>query len=137
MSDDCLFCQMIDERIDSYTVFENEYAYAFLDINPVTEGHTLVIPKEHAETVMDISTDMVGPFFEAVQRVAAGIEAELEPAGINLLQSNGETAGQEIEHAHVHVVPRYEDDEVSIGFKPGKLNEEEASELEDRLKDVI
>lgn len=137
MSDDCLFCQMIDERIDSYTVFENEYAYAFLDINPVTEGHTLVIPKEHAETVMDISSDMIGPFFEAVQRVAAGIEAELEPAGINLLQSNGETAGQEIEHAHVHIVPRYEDDEVTIGFKPGDLDEEEASELEDRLTDVI
>lgn len=111
--------------------------FAFLDINPVTHGHTLVIPKEHAEKLTDISEDIVGPFFAAVQQVAAGVETAVDPDGINLFQSNGKTAGQEIAHAHMHIVPRYDDDDVELGFEPGNIDEEQASKLEDQLQDLI
>lgn len=136
MSDDCPFCQMIEGRLDSYTVYETANALAFLDINPSTKGHTLVVPKEHAEDLMAISTDTVGPFFEAVQHVADAIDTALDPAGINLIQANGKAAGQEIAHAHMHIVPRYDDDDVSIEYNPSELEESTGKDLEQRLREA-
>lgn len=137
MTDDCLFCQIVDGDIPSYTVYEDEDTLAFLDVNPVSRGHTLVIPKKHAEHVTGLDTATTSAVFETVQNVATAIEDTLGPDGINLLQNNGEAAGQEIDHVHVHIIPRYADDGFHFSFDSGDLPEADAEDLLDALQHRI
>ncbi len=108
--DDCIFCKIIGGEIPSFKVFEDEYVLAFLDIKPFTKGHTLIIPKQHAENVFDITEDSLQKVIVVGKKMAAKIKAVLGADGIRLSQSNGKVAGQEIMHFHLHVIPRYEND---------------------------
>lgn len=127
MPDDCVFCQIIDDKIDSHTVHETDKALAFLDLNPVSRGHTLVIPKTHAEDLTEMDEAYTDAVFNVAREIAAAMEGSLDPDGINLLQANGEAAGQEIKHAHVHVIPRYGDDGIDIDIQPGDLEDAEGT----------
>lgn len=137
MSDDCLFCKIIEGEIDSYRVFENDSAFAFLDANPATRGHTLVVPKEHAETLTDLSASSTGKLFESVREVAEAVEEAMEPAGFNLMQNNGKEANQEIGHAHVHIIPRYKDDNIDYEVENGSLDEQDPEKITDKIRENI
>lgn len=113
--DNCIFCKIIKGDIPSAKVYEDENVYAFLDISQVTKGHTLVIPKAHHENLFELHPETAGPFFESVQKVAKAIQAAFSPKGLNLLNNNGETAGQTVFHYHMHLIPRYGRDD---GFHP-------------------
>ncbi len=104
---DCLFCKIIDQQIPSLKIYEDETAYAFLDISPFEEGHTLVIPKYHAETLLDLPEDVFVKFSHAIQRVAKIVKERLQADGFNVLQSNGKCATQVVPHVHFHIVPRW------------------------------
>lgn len=104
---DCIFCKIIKGEIPSAKVYEDEHVYAFLDISQVTKGHTLVIPKIHKENVFDLTPEIAGPLFQAVPKIANAIKAEFQPEGLNLLNNNGEAAGQTVFHYHMHLLPRY------------------------------
>ncbi len=109
MSNSCIFCKIVEGKIPSEKVYEDEDFLAFSDANPQSEGHTLVIPKEHYEDIFDIPEDILGELMIRVKEVSEDIMAgELNPAGIRLQQSNGKSAGQEIFHFHVHVIPAYD-----------------------------
>jgi histidine triad (HIT) family protein len=107
---DCIFCKIIGGAARAEVVYETEFALAFLDIHPSSRGHTLVIPKFHAETIDRLPDDHVGPLFLAVKTVMGLLETSLKPAGLNAGWNHGWAAGQRVNHLHVHLIPRYAGD---------------------------
>ncbi len=104
---DCIFCKIINGEIPSAKVFENEHVYAFLDISQVTKGHTLVVPKVHKENIYELTPAIASKLFEVVPQIANSIKEQFQPVGLNLLNNNGEKAGQSVFHYHMHIIPRY------------------------------
>ncbi|WP_135822375.1 HIT family protein [Halostella litorea] len=115
---DCIFCQIGTGEGQVHRIYEDERTLAFLDVAPANPGHTLVIPTAHHETLTEMADSLVASVFQTVRRVADAIESAYDPDGVNIIQSNGAAAGQEVFHAHVHVVPRYADDEVTLHWTP-------------------
>jgi len=111
---DCIFCSIVAEESPAYRLYEDEQSRAFLDVDPATRGHTRVVPKSHHETTPDMSESLAGDVFRTVHRVAGALESVCPLQGYNVVQSNGVAAGQEVFHAHVHIIPRYEDDTVAL-----------------------
>jgi len=121
---DCIFCKIIAGDIPCFKLFEDESTLAFMDINPASEGHVLVIPKEHAENVYMVSDAAISATARTAKRVAAAIDKTLKPAGLNLVQANGPAAAQTVMHFHMHVLPRAENDELKLnwGLDPGDMD---------------
>lgn len=113
---DCIFCKIINGDIPSYRVYEDEDVYAFLDISQVTKGHTLVVPKKHVENIFEFDEELAANFFKKVPAIAQAVKNH-DPAirGLNILNNNGEFASQSVFHAHIHLIPRYEDEMID-GF---------------------
>lgn len=106
--DDNIFAKILRGEQPAFTVFENEHAFAFLDLMPQSDGHTLVLPKFPAVDLFDLAPDAARELIVAVQHVARGVKAAFEPDGIRLMQFNGTAAGQSVFHIHMHIVPCYE-----------------------------
>ncbi|WP_077211107.1 HIT family protein [Bacillus dakarensis] len=104
---DCIFCKIVNGEIPSAKVFENENVVAFLDISQVTKGHTLVIPKVHKENVFELTPEIAQQIFEVVPKIANALKTTYNPVGMNIVNNNGEKAGQTVFHYHVHLIPRY------------------------------
>ena len=134
MSEDCLFCRIARGELPSETVFEDERTFAFMDINPATDGHTLVIPKAHAEDIWGLSDDDGVAMWRTVRRVADAIREALNPAGMNLVQANREAGWQEVFHFHMHVVPRYAGDGLTKPWEPRPGDPETISDIAERLR---
>lgn len=118
--EECTFCAIARGEQEGHVVYEDEDTVAFLDINPVAPGHTLVIHRDHHATLTEMPPGNAGAMFETVRTVAAAIETALDPDGINAFHSSGAAAGQDVHHAHVHVIPRHEHD--AITFSPPRRN---------------
>jgi histidine triad (HIT) family protein len=103
----CLFCGIVAGKIPAKKVYEDEHAIGFLDINPRNPGHTLVIPKKHFETILDMPEKDAGRLFESVRKVSALVQAGTSSQGLSIGQSNGQAAGQVVRHVHFHVIPRF------------------------------
>ena len=103
---DCIFCRIIAGEMPSHKVMETGQVLAIMDIHPASEGHTLVIPKRHCESVYDIEAEDMQAVALAARRIAAAIRAELSPDGLTVTQANGVAAGQTVMHYHVHLIPR-------------------------------
>ncbi|MFX0104025.1 MAG: HIT family protein [Candidatus Hodarchaeota archaeon] len=108
---DCLFCKIINREIPSKIIFENDLNLAFLDISPISKGHTIVIPKNHYLNLEDIPDKELTELYKVVKSLAITIHQKLKIDGYNILQNNFEAAGQVIRHFHVHIIPRNLDDE--------------------------
>lgn len=106
MTDSCLFCQIVAGEVPGRIVYEDEAAIAFLDVNPLADGHTLVVPKAHTERVNDLSPDEAADFFRAVREVVPAVEGAVDAPASTVAINNGKESGQEVPHLHVHVVPR-------------------------------
>jgi len=111
---DCIFCKIAKGEIPSYRIYENEDVLVFLDIKPFTKGHCLVIPKQHFENIFDIDENILQKIIVVTKKVSGIIKNTLNADGIRLSQSNGKTAGQEVMHFHLHIIPRYKDDNIPI-----------------------
>ena len=107
---DCLFCKIVAKEIPNYTVYEDQQNLAFLDIHPHAKGHTVVIPKVHAETTFDLNEELLKEFSLAVQRTMERIDHVLHPDGYNVGWNHGEAGGQAVAHLHVHIMPRWHGD---------------------------
>ncbi len=133
---DCIFCNIVSREIPSYTVYENDDVYAFLDIHPVNRGHTLVIPKRHARNVFDISSEDWAAVMKAVHALAGTIEKATGADGINLVMNNREHAGQVVDHAHMHIIPRFKGD--GIRLMPGHAYKgDEAKEVLKKIRAAL
>lgn len=104
---DCVFCKIINGELPSAKVYEDEHVFAFLDLSQVTKGHTLVIPKEHVPNVYELSEKVAANLFAAVPKIANALKTAYAPIGLNILNNNGEAAGQSVFHIHLHLIPRY------------------------------
>ena len=125
MVDDCIFCKIIRGEIASVKVYEDERAYAFMDINPIAAGHCLVIPKHHAENIWVTPPHASGAAMSALSKVAAAVNRAVEQEGINVLQANGPGAAQSVFHTHFHIIPRHADDGLTMNWElvPGDMDD--------------
>ncbi|MHA2298092.1 MAG: HIT family protein [Candidatus Hodarchaeales archaeon] len=130
---DCIFCKIIKGEIPSYKIYEDDDTLAFLDINPATRGHCLVIPKKHASDLGEADEATVATAYITAKKVGDLLMEKLKPDGMNVLQNNGAAAGQVIKHIHVHLIPRYLDDGIKYPLPMKKASEETLKELHDLL----
>ncbi|HEX9585836.1 MAG TPA: HIT family protein [Gammaproteobacteria bacterium] len=122
--EDCIFCKIIAGEIPSFKLYEDDATLAFMDINPASDGHALVIPKEHAKDVHVVSEQAIANTVITAKKIASAVEKTVVPGGINLVQCNGEAAGQSVFHFHMHVLPRRDGDQLKMnwGLKPGDMD---------------
>lgn len=123
MSDQCLFCGIVAGDLPSVKVAEDDTTYAFMDINPATDGHLLVVPKRHSRDLFDIPAEDLSAVTVAAQRIAKAAVEEFDADGVNLLNCCGADAWQTVFHFHMHVIPRYADktkDQLVLPWEPGK-----------------
>ena len=132
--DDCIFCAIASGDGPGEIVQEDEHTVAFMDINPWTRGHALVIPRYHAADLLEISGDDLAHTMAAAKRLAARMKEALGCDGINLLNSCGQAAWQTVFHFHVHVIPRYEDDPLRLPGQPRRPEEGELAEVAAELR---
>ena len=125
--DSCIFCRIVRKQAHASIVYEDETVLAFIDIRPLSEGHTLVIPKEHYETIFEIPEKLLAQLHRIVKRVALAAKKATEADGISIFQQNGAAAGQEVFHFHVHVVPRFAGQKLS---RFGEISEADREKLE-------
>ena len=114
MEDNCIFCKIANGDISSKTLYEDDMFRVILDINPAAKGHALILPKKHFADIYELDQDTAGEVFVLAKRMAAVMKEALGCEGMNILQNNGEIAGQTVFHFHIHLIPRYKEDE--IGF---------------------
>jgi histidine triad (HIT) family protein len=127
MSDDCIFCKIVDGEVPSHKVYEDENVVAFLDTNPVSKGHTLVIPKEHVDDIH--GAEQMRYMWKPLVKVSNAVKNAFGAEGVNIAQNNGEKAGQEVFHLHFHVTPIYNGNELDITYNRSDLeNGEKISE---------
>jgi len=110
MNEDCLFCKIIEKKIPAKVIFEDEHTVAFLDIMPRTTGHTLVIPKVHAPNILELPNAEIAPVFATVKHVGEMLSRALHPDGITIGINQGRASGQEVDHLHIHLMPRWHGD---------------------------
>ncbi|HAB61186.1 MAG TPA: HIT family protein [Lachnospiraceae bacterium] len=134
MKDNCIFCKIAAGEIPSYTIYEDDDFKAFMDISPASKGHTILIPKEHADNLFELDETVASKLLPVAARIAKALKAELHCEGLNLLQNNGEIAGQTVFHFHMHIIPRYEVDKVVVKWVEDKYEGEPLDQLSEKIK---
>ncbi len=123
--EDCIFCRIVNGEIPSHTLYEDERFRVILDLGPAARGHALIIPKKHMDNLFEISDEVACEILSLAKRMAGRMMEKLHCAGINLLQNNGSAAGQTVNHFHIHIIPRYENDGILIDWNDGEPSGEE------------
>ncbi len=136
MEQQCLFCAIIGDKIPSYKVYEDNQFVAILDINPSNPGHLMLIPKQHVVSIMELSDTDMAKFFLVARGLSLAL-LEFGAKGINFLYGMGEAAGQRTPHAFMHIMPRYENDKVSLVWEPKKFSEEDFKNQQQRIAQII
>jgi histidine triad (HIT) family protein len=131
---DCLFCGIVAGDVPAQIVDSDEHTVAFMDINPATRGHALVVPRRHSTDLMDVPEDDLERTMVAARRLARRMEETLEPDGYNVLNSCRPAAWQTIFHYHLHVVPRYDDDPLKLPWIPRAAEPEEIAAVAERIR---
>lgn len=131
--DDCIFCKLANGDIPTNTVYEDDDFRVIMDMSPATKGHSLILPKEHFSNIYEIDDEIAGKAFKLAKKMAILMTDKLSCDGFNIVQNNGETAGQTVFHFHMHLIPRYKDDNQKIGWNPTEPSSDELKEILDRI----
>ncbi len=131
--DSCIFCKIANGEIPSNTIYEDDKFRVILDNGPATKGHALVLPKEHYANLFEMPQDLLADAAVVAKKVASNIKDKLFCDGLNLVQNNGETAGQTVMHFHLHIIPRYENDGQHILWNPTSPSAEELVEVKNTI----
>jgi len=134
MPDDCIFCRIVAGQIPAATVLDTPDVTAFLDINPIAAGHTLVVLKSHRPSLLHAAPGEVSALFAAARRVAGAVQSAVGADSFNIELNDGPAAGQDIPHVHVHIIPRRDADGVSGGWKHSGYDADEMSAVADRVR---
>ncbi len=137
MTENCVFCKIIKGELPARVVYEDEDVMAFLDINPVSKGHTLVVPKKHYRNMVDAPDDVIAKIYTIAKKIGVAAMNALGAKGFNVISNNEKVAGQEVFHFHVHVIPRYTGDELRYDVKGYKYAEGEADEVVKKLNEAL
>lgn len=134
--ENCIFCKIVKGEIPSYTIYEDEDFKVFMDVAPATKGHALVVPKQHCANIYEIAPELLGKAVKTAQKVIKHATKVLDCDGYNIIQNNGEVAGQTVFHFHMHLVPRYEGTENTDLLKviSGTADAEELKALSEQLR---
>ncbi len=133
MESDCLFCGIVAGDVPAQIVDSDEHTVAFMDINPATKGHALVVPREHSADLMEISDEDLARTMDAARRLARRMDEVLEPDGFNVLNSCRPAAWQTVFHFHIHVVPRYFEDPLALPWVPRSGDEDQIKAVAEKL----
>lgn len=134
---DCIFCKIVAGDIPSATVYEDDDFKAIMDIAPAAKGHVIILTKKHFANLYELDEEISSKVIILARKIAIAIKEEFKCDGINLLQNNGEAAGQTVFHFHMHVIPRYNDDHVNVPWTHEKYADGEAAEIATRLAERI
>jgi len=132
--DDCIFCKIVTGQLPSYKIYENEKVFAFLDIGPLSQGHTLVVPKVHFEKFHECPAELLADVAKVLGEVAKAVLIATNAQGYNVLCNNGRVAGQLVDHVHFHIIPRNEGDSVFTQWPAKKYEDGQAEEI---LKTIV
>ena len=127
--EDCIFCKIAGGEIPSRTLYEDELFRVILDLAPATKGHALILPKEHADNLYELPEETAAAVMVLAKKLALVMRERLSCDGLNLVQNNGEAAGQTVSHFHLHMIPRYINDGQTLGWAPSEPAEEELDEV--------
>lgn len=137
---DCIFCKIIDGSIPSTKVYEDENVYAFMDVAPLTKGHTLLVPKTHVKDLFEMPEDVARNLYAVAPKIANAIKDALNPVGLNTLNNNGAFAGQSVFHYHLHFIPRYDETDglkVKWETKQDEINSEFLKEVAQKVNNHL
>ena len=132
--ENCIFCKLANGEIPTSTLYEDEDFRVILDLGPASKGHALILPKTHAANIYEISDEMAAKAMVLAKKMASKLTEVLNCDGFNIVQNNGEAAGQTVFHFHMHLIPRYKNDGVGIQWKPGTLTDEVKAEILEKVK---
>ena len=131
--DDCIFCKIANGEIPSKTLYEDDEFRVILDLGPAAKGHALILPKDHYANLYELPDETASKVMILAKKEATLITQKLQSDGFNLVQNNGETAGQTVFHFHMHLIPRYKDDGQKINWKPLEPSQEELEAVKDQI----
>jgi len=131
--DNCIFCKIANGDIPAATIYEDEDFRVILDLGPASKGHALILPKDHFANLYELSDEVAAKVLIVAKKVITKMTEVLGCDGYNLVQNNGEAAGQTVFHFHMHLIPRYKDDQVGLGWNMGKLTDEDKEEILSKL----
>lgn len=131
--DNCIFCKIANGEIPSRTLYEDESFRVILDLGPATKGHALILPKEHYADLFALPQETAADAMKLAKQIAKAQKDALKADGLNLVQNNGTAAGQTVGHFHIHLIPRYEGDGQTIGWKPGNPADEELDAVRETI----
>ena len=134
MKNDCLFCAIIHDEMPAHKIYEDDTFIAILDRFPKCPGHILVMPKVHARGLFDMPEETLSKLLPLAKKLAEKLRAAVKPEGLNLLQNNGKAAGQAIDHFHLHLIPRYDKDDMVFQWKTVDPSPEEFADMVEKLK---
>lgn len=130
---DCIFCKIAAGEIPSKTIYEDEKFCVILDLGPATKGHALILPKAHAANLFELPEETAAEVMVLAKKIANTMRERLVCDGLNLVQNNGETAGQTVNHFHLHMIPRYKGDGQKIGWAPREVTQEELETIKQEI----
>lgn len=131
--ENCIFCKIANGEIPSKTIYEDDEFRVILDLGPAAKGHALILPKNHYADLYELPEETASQVMLLAKKMATQMTEKLHCDGFNLVQNNGETAGQTVFHFHMHLIPRYKDDGQTIGWKPGEPSSEELEEIKNEI----
>lgn len=131
---DCIFCKIAGGDIPSATIYEDDDFRVILDLGPASKGHALILPKYHASNIYELPDELAAKVMVLAKKMASKMTDALQCDGFNIVQNNGELAGQTVFHFHMHLIPRYEGDNVKLGWVPGTLTDEMRDDILNKLK---
>lgn len=134
---DCIFCRIAAGDIPSATLYEDEDFRVILDLGPASKGHALILPKAHYANIYEITEELAGKAMILAKKMAGVLTEALQCDGFNLVQNNGEPAGQTVFHFHMHLIPRYEGDQVGLLWDPKELQPEVRDEIVEKVKKCL
>ncbi|MCR5395965.1 MAG: HIT family protein [Lachnospiraceae bacterium] len=132
--EDCIFCKLANGEIPTNSIYEDEDFKVILDASPATKGHALILPKEHFDNIYEVDDSIAAKIFPLAKKLATAMTKKLGCDGFNILQNNGEAAGQTVFHLHVHLLPRYKDEKAILEWDHLEFSDEEMAEIRDSLK---
>lgn len=135
--EDCIFCKIANGEIPSKTLYEDDSFRVILDISPASKGHAIILPKNHAANLYELPDEDAAKIFVVAKKVATVMKDILKCDGLNVLQNNGEAAGQSVFHLHIHLIPRYENDTVTIKWKPGESDDAFLTEFSNKVQSAL
>ena len=130
----CIFCEIIKGNIPSYKIYEDDLCMAFLDISQATIGHTLIVPKQHFENIFELDETVMEHLGKIVVKLSKKLKETLNLSALNVLNNNGANAGQTVNHFHIHLIPRYNENDLTIKFNSNELSKEEFNDLLNKIK---